>query len=224
MKSFIKNRKRLIRLGEYLGVICLLVSGLISNVYYPHSTSTEIGCLDTITVDRKSHIDKYKTTYYYVYIFHINNKECATFVGKVNYDYLIGKVVVLKHYTDPFFPDGYEIYEIAYNNKVVFSTDKFKPLFFKWLTLFLLSLMFCIWLLILRFKDTKTNPQTVTSRVEDYFFDNWSIAEKNGNCTLSYISKLDSSLHKIKITNDEFLLAKQKKMLFEEFSSKYQLF
>jgi len=223
MRPLVKNRKRLIRLGEYLGVICLLVSGLMSDVYYPHSTSKEIGYVDTITIDRKSHIDKYKTTYYYVYIFYINNKEYATFADNVNYNYLTGKLIQLKYYTDPLFPDGYEIYEIAYNNKVVFSMDEYKPTFIKWLVLCIISLTFCIWLLLLKFRNTETTPKIDTTKIEEYFFDNWSIMKKNDKYILSYISKLDRDIKRIKITEEEFTLTKLSKMTLNDFISKYNL-
>jgi len=218
MKSYISQK--LIKYSSFLCLLFLLICGFFVNFYKPsifYSQETEM--LDTITVENHYWTFRKSSFCMEVYVFHFGIKEFyITKIDGENYNYLIGKKISYRY------DSGENLLEIILNGKKIFSPDESKPEFIKWLIFFIVSLIFCTWLLILRFKNNKTKPQMVSPEVDEYFFDNWSIACKNGNCTLSYISRLDGALHKIKITNDEFLLAKQRKMLFEEFSSKYQLF
>ena len=104
--------------------------------------------------------------------------------------------------------------QIINNGETIFSIDEDKPKFYKWLAVFCLSLTSCIWLFVLRVKNSNTQTQNQPPGMEEYFFDDWSIACKNGKLSLTYISKRDYLLYTIEITENEFLLAKQKKILF----------
>lgn len=218
MKSYIKKK-----LIKHIDIICLLFvlySGFWTNFYKPSSFyPQEMGVLDRISIQSNFFRFRKYRTIYEVYVFHFGIKELSIMKVKgENYDHLIGKQLLYR----------YNIYsnlmEIINNGETIFSIDEDKPKFYKWLAVFCLSLTSCIWLFVLRVKNSNTQTQNQPPGMEEYFFDDWSIACKNGKFSLTYISKRDYLLYTIEITENEFLLAKQKKILFDYFSSNYQLY
>ncbi len=155
MKLYIRLKKWLTKHGAFWGVLFFMITGFNVSVYYPNSTTSVTGYIDNITIEKRYSSDKYKTHYYSEYIFHIKDKEYSKYIIKnENYDYLIGKEVKINYHPDRY--NENDIDAIAYNNKVIFSMDEYMPRFIKWLVLFILSIVFCICLLVLNFRNTET--------------------------------------------------------------------
>ncbi|GHT25043.1 hypothetical protein AGMMS4957_19140 [Bacteroidia bacterium] len=152
-----------------------------------------------------------------VYVFKINEKEIEINKrnGK-NYDCLTGKSVKYKSKRDS---DSEYFVEIIYNNQTVYSTNEDnKWLFSSSLTI---SVLILSWLVFIFAKTWKTI--SVEKIEEEYFFDDWGVYKKADKYRMSYISKLTKKVIHRNITEEEFVLVKNRKMKFDDFREKYNL-
>ena len=240
MKLFIKLKNWVYKYGLPLGIVFLLYS--VSSTwsfrpanFYPQKS----GVLHSIGECRVmpsgwrgyggfENRRKYNANVDCYYVFNIDNELYSTIkADNENYYDLLGKTVVFRYggigiscyYGNRMYPSkAIGLTEITYNENVYFSVNQYYSLFIKWIILFLLSVLWCIWIFTKKYKSTKINLNE-----EEYFFDNWGVFKKADKYTLSYISKLGGNVNHRKITEEEFMLVKDGKMFFEDFSSKYNL-
>lgn len=89
----------------------------------------------------------------------------------------------------------------------------------------ILGLICFCWAFARLWKKIKSGQKTdrTESSSDEYYFDTWSVCKKESQYQLSYISKIDGSIHQCAITEDEFNLAKDRHLNLDDFYSRYNL-
>ena len=113
------------------------------------------------------------------------------------------------------------IKEIIYDGKVIYR-EEYLVLFFISAVILIICLIWCIWAFIKYFK--KDDKLKLKDGNEEYFLENCKIAKINNKYLLYYVSRLDNrTIKAVKITEEEFLSAKNGNKTLEDFCSTYNL-
>jgi len=187
----------------------------------------KVGVVVDITKSQDKFLLRKNWIIFDTYIFNIDGKEIKNLKGNSeNYDYLIGKTIrykSLRSYTNIRYFSNEILVEIIYNNQTIYSTNEHIKIFVLCSIVFLISLFWCIWAFVKKWKNSATPTKEKNNNNEEIFFDNWGVRKKNDKCTLSYISKMDSNVKYIKINMDDYIAARNGKMNLNDFSEKYNL-
>lgn len=119
----------------------------------------------------------------------------------------------------------YELKYLSVDGKIVYSIDDQLNFFIEALICSLISLIWCCWAFARLWKKIKSGQKTdrTGGPCDEYYFDTWSVCKKKSQYQLSYISKIDGSIHQCAITEDEFNLAKDGHLNLDDFYSRYNL-
>jgi hypothetical protein len=220
-------------------------------IFYPQEKGILVDVFDTISY-QQVHSHRFRYKYVPVYLFYVNDVvyriEHLSKSKNKNFNYLKNKKIDFRYeigrygffvpqeeyfkYNDklsmftafyyPSYPKRRIIREIICDRVVIYRDEHLTVLFVS-LIILILSLTWVIWAFIKFWKkDTPKQPKLKEGE-EEYFFENWRITKAGNKYALYYISRLDNGIKAIRITEEEFLSAKNGKMTLEDFSLKYNL-
>jgi hypothetical protein len=215
-------------------VLILLIPSFIStlalapDIFYPKANGIVSNVSETTIIDYFSLTNrslKRKKMEFPAYLFIVDGKKYYLLKGdnKFNYYNLLGKCITFKYSKEYEENIGMNIYTIECDGNIIYSVNKYIYRFFKWLSITFLCCAWFIGRLVVIWKIPNSKSEKQNTNKEEYFFYNWCVLKNKDYYVLSYISRLDGSIRKIRISEEEFVSAKNGKMTLEDFYSTYTL-
>ncbi|MDR2653253.1 MAG: hypothetical protein LBC68_13270 [Prevotellaceae bacterium] len=225
-------KKILYRYAYNLGLVLFLISAFFACLYtpaifYPQKNGKVLFIeKDTIhySVVHRGFQDRRGKLK--VYRFRINDVFYIIENHGHDYDELIGKNITFRYGKDieSLLIHGMKtLKEIIYEDKVIFSTNKYFHIFLILSTISVLSLIWMIWVFVIYWKKP-SKKRVLKENEEEYFLGSYKIMKSGNKYLLYYVSPLGNrTIKAIEITEEEFLSAKNGKTTLEDFCSIYNL-
>jgi len=159
MKSCIEKLKTLLLKHYQWGVILLVISAILTYfwkpvIFYPQKTGVVENIEEAISRHNRGFRGGIKSYEIKILIFTIDGEKYGITKTDKNYNMLLGNTITYRFDTrqdTKYIQNTKYIEEIIYNGKVI--TENHNNKFIFWLVIFILSLCWCGWVLVVR--DTK---------------------------------------------------------------------